>query len=68
MNLDLLTIFALVYAVLVFVGLSTYSTVVLIRTGSINQAAQSCLRLGVLYLALGALFLPILTLVLQRWS
>ena len=66
MNFDLMAVFALVYAVMAFVGLSTYSTYVLIRTGNLTNAAQSLLRLGLLYLVLGAMFVPILALILQE--
>ena len=66
MNLDLLTVFSIMYAFMVSVGLLSYSMVVLIRTGKLTEAAQSCLRFGLLFVALGALFLPILTFILQR--
>ncbi len=66
MDLDLLTVFSIAYAFLVSVGLISYSVFVLIRTGNLTEAAQSCLRFGLLFVALGALFLPILTFVLQE--
>ncbi len=66
MNLDLLTVFSIVYAFIVSLGLVAYLTVVLIQTGNAQEAAQSCLRFGLLFVALGALFLPILTFVLQE--